>query len=128
MNDAVYTARLTRAADALSAARAACRKRKARQARRRFDAALRLISLDGFVAWINRDAQGFELMGADEWRRTGVTSAVQLGKVLDAEVERERRKDALDWGDDEPDSDEPADYDDGQPDELQEWHDYDPDC
>lgn len=24
--------------------------------------------------------------------------------------------------------DEDADYDDGQPDEMQEWHDYDPDC
>lgn len=31
-----------------------------------------------------------------------------------------------DWFD-SPDDGE-SDYDDGQPDEMQEWHDYDPDC
>lgn len=59
-----------------------------------------LIDHDGwtiaeYIAWINRDSQGFELMGADCWAERGITTASALGHYLDAEharnMEKERR-------------------------------------
>lgn len=128
MTDAVFFARLTRASDAITRAANAPNRRKLRQARRRFNAALRGISLEGYVEWCNRDAEGFALAPAASWRERGITTAWDLGRLLDAahqrNLEKERRYAAFEE-DGEEDS---SDYDDGQPDEAQEWHDYDPDC
>ena len=48
-----------------------------------------------YVAWINRDAHTFELMGAAEWAERGIHTASELGRLLDAEHERNCRK--ADW-------------------------------
>lgn len=126
MTDAVFTARLARAQAAYRAALTTGRKRKARQARRRINAAIAGLSLGGYLDFLNRDAgEAFALAGAAYWRERGVTSALQLALILDAEHARNVEKSER-YGD--FDDDEPADYDDGQPDEAQEWHDFDPDC
>lgn len=52
-------------------------------------------TLDEYVAWINRDATTFALMGADAWRERGITTASALGALLDAEHERNMRKEAM---------------------------------
>lgn len=52
-------------------------------------------TLAEYVAWINRDATTFALMGAAEWAERGITTASALGDLLDAECERERRKEAM---------------------------------
>ena len=52
-------------------------------------------TLAEYVAWINRDSQGFELMGAAEWAERGITTASALGNLLDAEHERNMRKEAM---------------------------------
>jgi len=67
-------------------------KRKHRQLKRRFNAALAEMTLEAYVLWINRGADGFELMGANEWRKQGVTTALELGRVLDAEHRRNLEK------------------------------------
>lgn len=67
-------------------------KRKARQLQRRFNAALREMTLESYVAWCNRAAHGFELMGADHWRARGITTATELGRLLDAEHRRNMEK------------------------------------
>ncbi len=66
----------------------------------RANAVAYLIDHDGwtveeYVAWINRDAQSFELMGAAEWAERGIHTASALGRLLDAEHERNCRKE--DW-------------------------------
>lgn len=90
MTDAIQIARLDRARDRLQSG--ALSRRKTRQLRRRAIRAVGAMSLDGFVAWINRDAQGFALMGADSWRAQGVTTAAALGAILDREARREREE------------------------------------
>jgi len=52
-------------------------------------------TLDEYVAWINRDATTFALMGAAEWRARGIHTASALGELLDAEHERNMRKEAM---------------------------------
>lgn len=52
-------------------------------------------TLEEYVAWLNRDATAFALMGAAEWRERGITTAAALGALLDAEHERELRKEAM---------------------------------
>ena len=52
-------------------------------------------TLDEYVAWINRDAATFALMGAAEWRARGIHTASALGELLDAEHERNMRKEAM---------------------------------
>lgn len=122
------TARLARAQTAYQAAHAAGRARKMRQARTRINACIRALSLGEYLAFLNSDRAGFGLTeDAAHWAQIKVVTAFDLARYLDACDARARQKDALDWGDDE-DDDGAADYDDGQPDEAQEWHDYDPDC
>jgi hypothetical protein len=65
----------------------------------RMDAVALLIDGDGwtvaeYVAWINRDAQGFALMDAAEWAERGIHTASALGALLDAEHERNVRKES----------------------------------
>jgi len=86
---AAFTARLDRASFALIAG---APKRKARQLRRRANAAIAGLTLESYVAWINREADGFALMGADGWRERGVTTAPELARILDAECRRNREK------------------------------------
>lgn len=69
-------------------------KRKHRQLKRRFNVALAEMTLESYVLWINRGADGFELMGANDWRAQGVTTAVELGRILDAETRRAIEKDS----------------------------------
>jgi hypothetical protein len=52
-------------------------------------------TLAEYVAWINRDAATFALMGAAEWAERGITTASALGDLLDAENERNLRKEAM---------------------------------
>lgn len=96
ITQAVLTARLNRITprfitDATKGERPLS-KRKQRQLKRRFNAALREMTLDTYVAWCNRDAEGFALMGADQWRARGITTAVDLGRLLDAEHRRNMEK------------------------------------
>lgn len=120
-------ARLTRAGAALLKATDAGNRRKARQWRRRFNAVLRTGTLAGYLAWLNRDADGMALTDdLDHWALIGVRTAPELARYLDACVERERQKDDRWSGHDDEGDDEPEH--DGQPDEAQEWHDFDPDC
>lgn len=114
-SQAVLAARLDRASARLGDAARPVSKRKRRQLKRRFDAALGEMTLDAYVGWINADAEGFQLMGADSWRAQGVTTALELARVLDAEHRRNVEKsERYDYGDDVPES--------------VEWADYDPDC
>ncbi len=48
-----------------------------------------------YIAWINRDSECFALMGADCWAERGITTASALGAVLDAEHDRNMRKEAM---------------------------------
>jgi hypothetical protein len=52
-------------------------------------------TLDEYVEWINRDSSVFALMGADKWRERGIHTASELGRLLDAEHERNMRKEAM---------------------------------
>ncbi len=102
-SQAVLTARLNRivlrlVTDATKGEKPVSR-RKARQLRRRFSAALREMTLETYVAWCNRAADGFDLMGADQWRERGVTTAPQLAALLDAEHRRNMEKEARYGGD-----------------------------
>ena len=112
--EAVFIARLDRASAACRAAHDAGRRRKQRQARRRFNAALQQVSLAGFLTHLNRDAGDFKLTeDLAHWAESGVTTAPELARLLDAEHRRNLRKSAFD-------------YDDF--DEAQEWEDFDPEC
>ena len=88
MSDAVLIARLDRAIAVIVAAPS---KRKVRQARTRADRVIGAVSLDAYVAWLNRDGGG--LIGADRWRERGVTTARALGDILNGEVRRAKWKD-----------------------------------
>jgi hypothetical protein len=52
-------------------------------------------SVAEYVAWINRDAAGFALMDAPEWAVRGIHTASALGALLDAEHERNMRKESM---------------------------------
>ena len=95
MTDAVLIARFDRAVAVIEAAPSA---RKVRKARSRLAAAVRDLSLDAYVARLNRDADVFALMGADKWRAQGVTTAAELAAILSAECRRNREKEwREDW-------------------------------
>ncbi len=95
MTDAVFTARFDRAVAIIEAAPSA---RKVRKARSRLAAAVRGLSLDAYVARLNRDAGDFALIGADKWRAQGVTTAAELAAILSAECRRNREKEwREDW-------------------------------
>lgn len=91
-SQAVLTARLDRVVSRLvtdaTKGEKPVSKRKHRQLKRRFDSALREMTLDSYVAWCNRDPGG-NLMGADGWRERGVTTALGLARILDAEWRKE---------------------------------------
>lgn len=117
---AQLSARLDRATTALTDACIARNQRKVRRARSRAFAAVAAMSLDDYIAHINRDAHGFalsaDITGPNGWNARGIATAPDLARLLDAEHERNRAKYAM------------YDDDDGQPDEAQEWADFDPDC
>ena len=92
MTDAVFTARFDRAQAVIAAAPSA---RKVRKARSRLAAAIRGLSLEGYVARLNRDAGDFALMGADRWRERGVTTAEGLAALLTAEHRRNMQREAM---------------------------------
>jgi hypothetical protein len=96
MTDALQIARLDRATAPLIAGTASGR--KSRQLRRRAARAIGAMSLDAYVAWLNRD--GGSLIGADAWRARGVTTAAALGRILDAEHRRNVEKSER-YGDDD---------------------------
>lgn len=52
-------------------------------------------TLAEYVAWINRDSATFALMGAEAWEERGITTASALGELLDAEHERNIRKESM---------------------------------
>jgi hypothetical protein len=65
----------------------------------RMDAVALLIDGDGwtvaeYVAWLNRDSTCFAMIGAAEWAERGIHTASALGALLDAEHERNMRKES----------------------------------
>lgn len=69
-------------------------KRKAHKARRAFSRTVALMSLPGYLAWLNRDSGAFSLTeDLDHWAQCGITTAAELGAYLDRCVRREREKD-----------------------------------
>lgn len=75
---------------------------------------------------------------ADLWARVAQQNAAEYDrlntpeKIAQREAERARLEEienALGWHDEPTEDDEDSDEDDdGQPDEAQEWHDFDKDC
>lgn len=77
-------------------------RRKHRQLKRRFNAALAEMTLESYVDWCNRGDDVFALAPAVFWRERGITTALDLARVLDAEHRRNVEKsERYDYGDED---------------------------